>query len=53
MLRSYSCDVMQKSMIGIRKATPADADAIWTIIKAVIASGNTYVFPHIRPAKNC
>ncbi|MBD2705364.1 GNAT family N-acetyltransferase [Spirosoma sp. BT702] len=31
-------------MITIRKATPADADAIWAIIKEVIATGDTYVF---------
>ena len=31
-------------MIGIRKATPADHDQIWNIIKQVIAGGDTYVF---------
>jgi ribosomal protein S18 acetylase RimI-like enzyme len=31
-------------MIEIRKATAADADAIWSIIKEVIATGDTYVF---------
>jgi ribosomal protein S18 acetylase RimI-like enzyme len=28
----------------IRKATAADADGIWAIIKAVIATGDTYTF---------
>ena len=31
-------------MIEIRKATTADADAVWAIIKEVIATGDTYVF---------
>jgi len=31
-------------MPEIRKATPADNDAIWEIIKDVIATGDTYVF---------
>ncbi|QDK79996.1 GNAT family N-acetyltransferase [Spirosoma sp. KCTC 42546] len=31
-------------MIDIRKATPADQEPIWEIIKPVIASGDTYVF---------
>lgn len=31
-------------MIEIRKATEADKPAIWKIIKAVIAGGDTYVF---------
>jgi ribosomal protein S18 acetylase RimI-like enzyme len=31
-------------MIEIRKATPQDADAIWHIIRTVIATGDTYVF---------
>ena len=31
-------------MITIRKATIADQDAIWDIIHAVIAKGDTYVF---------
>lgn len=31
-------------MIEIRKATEADKTAIWQIIRAVIATGDTYVF---------
>ncbi len=31
-------------MLEIRKATTADHDAIWGIIKDVIATGDTYVF---------
>lgn len=31
-------------MLEIRKATEADRPAIWKIIKAVIATGDTYVF---------
>ena len=31
-------------MIEIRKATDADHDAIWEIIRRVIATGDTYVF---------
>ena len=31
-------------MIEIRKATSSDAGAVWQIIKAVIATGDTYVF---------
>lgn len=31
-------------MIEIRKATAADAEKIWGIIKEVIATGDTYVF---------
>ena len=31
-------------MIEIRKATAEDHDAIWNIIKVVIASGDTYVY---------
>ena len=31
-------------MIEIRKAVPADRDAIWQIIRQVIATGDTYVF---------
>ena len=31
-------------MIEIRKATPSDHDPIWSIIKEVISSGDTYVF---------
>lgn len=33
-----------KPMIEIRKATPADEDVVWQIIKEVIAGGDTYVF---------
>src|ERR1700686_95995 len=37
----------KQTMIEIRKATPADSDRIWEIIKDVIATGDTYVFdPH-------
>jgi len=28
----------------IRPVTPADADALWTIFRAVVAAGDTYVF---------
>jgi ribosomal protein S18 acetylase RimI-like enzyme len=31
-------------MLEIRKATPADYDAIWEIIRDVIATGDTYAF---------
>jgi len=31
-------------MIEIRKATAADAESVWGIIKEVIAAGDTYVF---------
>ncbi len=31
-------------MIAIRKSRPEDEDAIWDIIRKVIASGDTYVF---------
>jgi len=31
-------------MIEIRKAIPSDYDAIWEIIRQVIATGDTYVF---------
>jgi len=31
-------------MIEIRKATAEDCDAIWNIIKVVIATGDTYVY---------
>ena len=31
-------------MLEIRKAVPADYDAIWKIIREVIATGDTYVF---------
>jgi ribosomal protein S18 acetylase RimI-like enzyme len=33
-----------KKMITIRNATQSDSDAIWEIIKAVISTGDTYVF---------
>ncbi len=36
-------------MIGIRAATESDKPAIWEIIKAVIASGDTYVFAPDTP----
>ncbi|MBS1575267.1 MAG: GNAT family N-acetyltransferase [Bacteroidetes bacterium] len=36
-------------MIEIRKATPADDDAVWQIIKEVIAGGDTYVFASSSP----
>lgn len=32
-------------MLSIRHATEADKPAIWQIIKAVIAGGDTYVYP--------
>jgi len=32
-------------MIDIRKAAESDEPAVWQIIKAVIAGGDTYVFP--------
>lgn len=39
-------------MLEIRKATEADKEAIWKIIKAVIAGGDTYVFaPDSLPEK--
>jgi ribosomal protein S18 acetylase RimI-like enzyme len=37
------------SAITIRPATPADADAIWEIFKAVIQGGDTYVYPADTP----
>lgn len=36
-------------MVSIRKAEDADKTAIWEIIKAVIAGGDTYVFPPDTP----
>ena len=36
-------------MIEIRKATEADKPAVWRIIKAVIAGGDTYVFDPETP----
>ena len=33
----------------IRPATSADADAIWRIFQAVVAGGDTYVFPPDTP----
>jgi len=36
-------------MIQIRKATAADADGVWAIIKEVIATGDTYVFAPDSP----
>jgi len=36
-------------MIEIRKATASDADAVWAIIKEVIATGDTYVFAPDSP----
>jgi ribosomal protein S18 acetylase RimI-like enzyme len=39
-------------MIEIRKAKPEDANGIWKIIKAVIITGDTYVFdPHSSKEK--
>ena len=35
---------MKKTMLEIRKATEADRPEIWRIIKAVIATGDTYTF---------
>lgn len=32
-------------MLSIRKATELDREAIWSIIKSVIATGDTYVYP--------
>ena len=36
-------------MIDIRKAAESDEPAVWQIIKAVIAGGDTYVFPPETP----
>jgi GNAT superfamily N-acetyltransferase len=36
-------------MIKIRKAGEGDMDAVWLIIKDVIAGGDTYVFPPDSP----
>jgi len=36
-------------MIELRKATDDDKPAIWQIIKAVIAGGDTYVYPPDSP----
>ena len=36
-------------MIDIRKAAESDKPAVWQIIKAVIAGGDTYVFPPETP----
>ena len=36
-------------MLEIRKATDADHEAVWQIIKAVIATGDTYVFAPDTP----
>ena len=36
-------------MIDIRKAKSEDAEGIWDIIKAVIATGDTYVFDPLSP----
>ena len=36
-------------MIEVRKASTADQDSIWRIIRAVIATGDTYVFPPDSP----
>lgn len=36
-------------MIEIRKATSADEQAVWQIIKSVIAGGDTYVFAPDSP----
>jgi len=36
-------------MLHIRKATPADQEAIWEIIRDVIATGDTYVFDPTSP----
>jgi len=38
-------------MIELRKAADSDRAAIWRIIKEVIASGDTYVFPPESPEK--
>ncbi len=31
-------------MLSFRRAEPADRDAIWSILKAVIAGGDVYAF---------
>lgn len=36
-------------MITLRRATPADQDAVWAIFHAVIAAGDTYVFEPEMP----
>ncbi len=38
-------------MIKIRKATAADHDGIWEIIREVISTGDTYVFDPKTPKK--
>jgi GNAT superfamily N-acetyltransferase len=38
-------------MIEIRQATDSDKSAIWQIIKAIIARGDTYVFDPATPEK--
>jgi L-amino acid N-acyltransferase YncA len=36
-------------MLTIRPAQPADADAIWAIFRAVVRTGDTYVFDPATP----
>jgi len=40
----HATQPVAKSMIEIRSATDSDKPAIWQIIKAVISTGETYVF---------